>query len=97
MGAPIERVFKFIALVSLIHGGWSKSLYEDIRKDLVAAYGFESLIYLNNLSKNGLFKKQDKQFPWEDIREKLALINDQVNLNQQTDLAHSYQGYVPIL
>lgn len=44
----------------------------------------------------GLFTKKEGKFDWEKIKDKLNIINEEVNRINPQDISYAYNGYSPL-
>ncbi len=51
---------------------------------------------LNNLEKVGIIKKNETKSNWDQIRDKLNLVNEDVDAKTPNDCAYAYSGFAPI-
>ncbi|TPX34829.1 hypothetical protein SmJEL517_g02554 [Synchytrium microbalum] len=99
--APLWPTMRLLCLYSLVNGGVKIKNYEFFKREVMHTYGFEHLLTFQNLSKTGLFKRQDssstKTTPsYAAIRKAFRLIVDDVNEHQPNDMSYVYSGYAPL-
>lgn len=58
---PLEKIYRILAIYSLVNQGIEDKVYFEIRKDIVESYGFEQLTTFNLLLKKGLITRRDKK------------------------------------
>ncbi|KAJ3295464.1 hypothetical protein HK104_002652 [Borealophlyctis nickersoniae] len=61
--APLMPVLRLLCLYSLVDGGVKGKYYENFRRELIQTYGYPHIITLQNLTKLGLFRRQDAAAP----------------------------------
>jgi hypothetical protein len=99
---PLIKVLRLLCLQSLTQNGLKKSVYENMRRDIVQSYGIESLLILNNLEKCGLFKRQGegRKWNWKSVSSGLSLyredIMEQPEEKTRTDIHAVHSGYAPL-
>lgn len=93
---PITHVLRLLCLLSLTTEIKPKK-YEFFKRELIQAYGFETLFTLNNLEKLGLFGKP-RRSNWATLRKALRLVvdRDKVPLDPPVDISYVYSGYAPL-
>ncbi|TPX46403.1 hypothetical protein SeMB42_g01870 [Synchytrium endobioticum] len=102
--ASMWPTMRLLCLYSLVNGGLRIKNYEFFKREVMHAYGFEHLLTFQNLSKTGLFKRQDSttlaskssSYPYSQIRKAFRLIVDDVNEHQPNDMSYVYSGYAPL-
>lgn len=67
-------------LLSLTQSGLKKDDLEHIRRLIGMNYNHNEVATLCNLQTAGLVRLRDKEFNWPDVKEKLKLIENSVNL-----------------
>ena len=58
---PLEKIYRILAIYSLVNLGLEDKVYSEIRKDIIESYGYEQVTTLNLLLKKGLITKRDKK------------------------------------
>jgi len=84
---------RLLCLLSLTGNGLKR--FEDRRKDVLHAYGYEFLPGLYNLEKSGILRKQDGRGNWGAIRKAFKLMVD-VNEVDPNDPGYVFSGYCPV-
>jgi vacuolar protein sorting-associated protein 33A len=104
------NLFRLLCLQSLCCGGIKSSKYDTIKRDIVQAYGYESMFLLTNLEKSGLLRRRDGLWGTIQIdtssmssssynnvlRKSLILINAEVDTTEPDDISYVSSGYAPI-
>ncbi|KAL0207668.1 hypothetical protein P9112_012296 [Eukaryota sp. TZLM1-RC] len=94
-GEPLPTVLRLLCLYSQITGGIKKSLFEQLKKDILLEYGFHHLFTLNHIEKLGLIKIASKS-NWGSLKAKLKLVNEASDETNPTDMDFVYSGYCPL-
>ncbi|EGR33241.1 vacuolar sorting protein, putative [Ichthyophthirius multifiliis] len=93
---PLEEILRLLALYSQVENGIKQKQYDHFRKEIVEVYGIQHLITLNKMQEIGLIKKQVQKSEWENLRTKLDLINEEVDLDNPDDISYVYLAYAPL-
>eukprot|EP00727_Mastigamoeba_balamuthi_P009151 m51a1_g4859 putative vacuolar protein sorting-associated protein 33a (626) ;mRNA; r:312763-315702 len=97
-GEPLIKVLRLLALQSLTGGGLKPKAYEQTKRDIVHAYGYDALFTLRNLERLGLLRRQDGKAPlgFAALRKSLRLVVDDVCEARPNDIAYAFSGYAPL-
>jgi len=94
---PFTKVFRLLCLYSLTNNGIREKMFNVIRKDLLQTYGYESLYFMENLMKLGMFKLNTSRVnTYSRVKQDLNLIIEEMNEKDPNDVAYVYSGYAPI-
>ena len=95
--SELYNIIRILSLYSIINGGMKNKLYDQIKKDIINIYGFQTIFFLQNLEKNKMLKYyESSNLFYNELNKKLKLINDSVDLNNPNDTSYSFSGYCPI-
>jgi hypothetical protein len=98
---PLVKVLRLLCLQSLTNGGIKAKAFDHLRRELLQTWGFELLFTLNNLEKLEMLKKKDsswleKESNWDQLRNGLNLINEDVDAFEPDDISYVTSGYAPL-
>jgi len=93
---PLVKVLRLLVLYSQTNQGIKQKEYENLKNDILSAYGYEFLFTLNNLERLGLLKKQEGKKNFDTVRNRLRLVVENINEAEPNDVAYVYSGYAPI-
>jgi len=91
------NLLKMICLESIIHSGIKYKIYEQIKKDFLNTYGYKEIFLWHNLEKIEILKPQDNNSFYADANKKLQLVFEDVDINEQSDISYTYNGYAPMI
>ena len=97
----LYKILNLMILESLIQNGVKN--YAELKKDILAVYGYQNLFLFRNLETLEWIKEKDKislkklfKSNFEQLNEKLKLYNEDFILGKTDDLSYVHQGYCPI-
>ena len=97
----LDKILNIMILESLSKGGIKN--YESIKKDILSIYGYQKIFLFRNLETLGWLKEKDKislkklfTSNFQQIVEKLNLINRDFKLGTTDDVSYVSKGYCPI-
>jgi len=97
----LNKILSLMILESLTHNGIEK--YAEIKKDILAVYGYQNLFLLRNLETLEWLKEKEKiplkkmfKTNYQQINEKLNLYTEDFQLGKTDNLSYVHQGYCPI-
>jgi hypothetical protein len=98
---PLVKVLRLLCLQSLTNGGIKAKSFDHLRRELLQTWGFELLFTLNNLEKLEMLRKKDsswleKESNWDQLRNGLKLINEDVDAFEPDDISYVTSGYAPL-
>ena len=97
----LYKILNLMILESLTQGGIKN--YESLKKDILTIYGYQNIFLFRNLETLGWIKEKDKislkklfTSNFQQIVEKLNLINRDFKLGTTDDISYVSKGYCPI-
>ncbi|KAL2525875.1 Vacuolar protein-sorting-associated protein [Abeliophyllum distichum] len=93
---PLINVLRLLVLLSITYAGLPKKNFDYLRRELLHSYGFEHIATLNNLEKDGLFKKQDSKSNWLTVKRALQLVVEDTDTTNPNDISYVFSGYAPL-
>ncbi|KAL0243107.1 hypothetical protein GEMRC1_005668 [Eukaryota sp. GEM-RC1] len=95
-GSSFESVIRLMCLYSQMTGGFKKSVYEHLKKDVLLEYGFHHVFTFIHLETLGLLKFGGSKSFWTGMRQKLKLVNENPDESDPNDMDFVYSGYTPL-
>lgn len=93
----LNKVLRLICIQSYCSNGLKPKIFEQYKRDILQAYGFENIITLQNLERAGLIKLQTSNTrTYATLRKTLKLIVEDVNEQNPKDISYTYSGYAPL-
>ena len=95
--SDLYNIMRILSLYSIINGGMKNKLLDQIKKDIINIYGFQTIFFLQNLENNNMLKYyESSNLFYSELNKKLKLINESVDINNPNDTSYSFSGYCPI-
>lgn len=101
--APIESVLRLLCIESLVAPGLKQKDFDNFRRDILHAYGYQHILTLDALEKLQLLQSRpaataagNLRTNYTNLRRVLRLIVDEVNEHEPDDIAYVYSGYAPL-
>lgn len=91
-----DKILRMLCLFSVTQSGLKQDIFNDIRKFYLYNYGFEEVVTLMNLQDAKLLRAKDKKLDWAKLKKVFKLINEEVQIDNPTDISYAYNGYSPI-
>jgi hypothetical protein len=91
----INHVLRLLVLLSLTEQ-LRQRRYDDIKRNIIGSYGYQSMYVLLNLEKHGLLGLTNKRRNFSALARELKLFVNNVNVQQPTDIAYLFNGYAPM-
>jgi hypothetical protein len=88
---PLMEVVRLMCLQSLVDKGIKGKVFDQMRTELVHAYGYEIIFLLDNLDRVGLLKKRETPGTFSSLVKKLNLIMED-NLALPDDMSYVTSG-----
>lgn len=102
-GATLESVMRILCIESFMSGGLKPKDFENFKREILQAYGYEHILTLDALEKLGFFESRTavaasgvNRTSYTNLRKPLRLIVDEVNEHDPDDIAYVYSGYAPL-
>jgi len=93
---PLLKVLRLLCLASVTGNGLKDKIHANFERELLQTYGYQHRFTLENLTKLGLFKRQEgRTNPFARTRKDFQLVVD-VDEHNPTDIAYVYSGYAPL-
>eukprot|EP00474_Spongospora_subterranea_P009710 CRZ10168.1 hypothetical protein [Spongospora subterranea] len=98
--APLTQVLRMMGLMSIVGGGIKQKQFDFLRSEIVQAYGFTTLLGLDNLNRAGIIIKRENRYSFSPICTAYDLIGQPVSAGSSISLPASmhfaYHGYAPL-
>ncbi|KAI5810690.1 Sec1-like protein [Pyronema omphalodes] len=101
--APLESVLRLLCIESFMSGGLKPKDFENFKKEILQAYGYQHVLTLDALDKLGFFQSRTTvaastatRTSYTNLRKPLRLIVDEVNEHEPDDISYVYSGYAPL-
>ncbi|CAD5124889.1 DgyrCDS13141 [Dimorphilus gyrociliatus] len=93
----LNKVLRLICIQSYCSNGLKPKVFEQYKRDILLAYGFENIITLQNLERAGLIKVHTSNLKtYSTLRKTLKLTVEDVNIQNPKDISYTYSGYAPL-
>ncbi|KAG8721038.1 hypothetical protein FRC08_016158 [Ceratobasidium sp. 394] len=97
--APLSVTLRLICLACITQGGIKQKILDNLKREVLQAYGYNLLPLLLALENLGLLNppptKPATPFPYSSLRKSLRLLTDSPEDNP-TDISFTYSGYAPL-
>ncbi|CAE6414490.1 unnamed protein product [Rhizoctonia solani] len=97
--APLSVVLRLVALASITQGGLKQKVLDNLKREILQAYGYDLLPLLLALETLQLLNvpptKPAVPFPYPFLRKSLRLLTDSPE-DSPTDISYTYSGYAPL-
>jgi hypothetical protein len=90
------KILRLICLESIVLNGIKNKFYDQIKKDFINIYGYQTIFLLRKLEKLKILKKKENS-NYNYLKDKLKLINENVNLFNPNDPSYVFGGFCPII
>lgn len=101
--APLEAILRLLCIESFMATGLKPKDFENFKREILHAYGYQHLLTLDALEKLGFFQSRSAasasgtaRTNFTNLRKTLRLIVDEVNEHDPDDIAYVYSGYAPL-
>ncbi|CAE6473130.1 unnamed protein product [Rhizoctonia solani] len=97
--APLSVILRLVALASITQGGLKQKVLDNLKREILQAYGYDLLPLLLALETLQLLNvpptKPAVPFPYPFLRKSLRLLTDSPE-DSPTDISYTYSGYAPL-
>lgn len=96
---PVFHVLRLICIQSMVNNGFKSKICDHYKQEIIQNYGFDYLLLLMRLEAANLLLGQEKFHEnggFTQLRNKLDLINDNIDECNPNHLSYVYGGYAPI-
>ncbi|KAG9100069.1 hypothetical protein FS749_016338 [Ceratobasidium sp. UAMH 11750] len=97
--APLSVTLRLICLACITQGGIKQKILDNLKREVLQAYGYNLFPLLLALENLGLLNppptKPATPFPYSSLRKSLRLLTDSPEDNP-TDISFTYSGYAPL-
>jgi len=90
------KILRLICLESIVLNGIKNKFYDQIKKDFINIYGYQTIFLLRKLEKLKILRKKENS-NYNYFKDKLKLINENVNLLKPNDPSYVLGGFCPII
>ncbi|KAA8902112.1 Sec1-like protein [Sphaerosporella brunnea] len=101
--APLDSVLRLLCIESYMSGGLRPKDFENFKREILHAYGYQHVLTLDALEKLGFFQSRTavaasntSRTSYTALRKPLRLIVDEVNEHDPDDISYVYSGYAPL-
>merc|ERR1711865_65427 len=91
---PFHEVLRLLCLYSMVNSGIKAKQLDQLKKNIVQAYGFEHLLTLCNAEKVGMLGYQQGKSMWSSIKRSFNLFVEEPGAEK--DIGYAYSGYAPL-
>ncbi|CCJ29484.1 unnamed protein product [Pneumocystis jirovecii] len=95
---PIATVLRLICLESVIFGGIQSKDLENLKRELIHAYGYKCIVAFPILERTGLLcpRTSNSYKTYNSINKAFRLIVSDINEQNPDDISYVYSGYAPL-
>ena len=90
------KILRLICLESIVLNGIKNKFYDQIKKDFINIYGYQTIFLIRKLEKLKILRKKENS-NYNYLKDKLKLINENVNLLNPNDSSYVLGGFCPII
>ncbi|KAG4306124.1 hypothetical protein PORY_000112 [Pneumocystis oryctolagi] len=95
---PITTILRLLCLESVIFGGIQSKELENLKRELIHAYGYKCILAFPILEKTGLLypRTSSSYKTYNSINKAFRLIVNDVNEQDPDDISYVYSGFAPL-
>lgn len=95
---PLLKILRLICLQSLVNNGLKAKVLSYYTSGIIQTYGFNQLIFLNNLTKAGLLKEKTSYSSkgFNMLKKSFKLIPEKLSDVSHRDISYVFNGYAPL-
>lgn len=93
---PPHHVLRLICLQSIINNGLKSKVCDYYKREIVQNYGPKYIAFLLQLEKANILQTYERDIQFSQLKNKLSLVNDDVDECNPKDPSYVYGGFTPI-